>query len=209
MSAALYAGSIATFPRGSNWKPSPMRILRSCGYPGCEAADGEQGSAAGLYALLVPHAHLLGVYADSLGEAAPAEAAGLLETFDALTASTPQPRAIVSRPHGAGTAMRRTASTRRMICWSPRTGWTLGRGTRAHSAPSHISKTVLSTVHLGPPKRTRTIYWLTGKQTAPERSSSERDKMGQNDLCRRILATRYARPCRAPGSMIRSPGRRT
>ena len=47
----------------------------------------------------------------------------------------------------------------------------------------------------------------------PEGSADQRplgcDKMGQNVLCRRILATRYTRPCRAPVSMIRSLGRRT
>ena len=30
------------------------------------------------------------------------------------------------------------------------------RGANDHRAPNHISKTVLSTVHFGPPKRTRT-----------------------------------------------------
>ena len=31
-----------------------------------------------------------------------------------------------------------------------------GRGAKDHRAPSHISKTVLSTVHLGPPEKNRT-----------------------------------------------------
>ena len=40
----------------------------------------------------------------------------------------------------------------------------VGRGTKAHSPPSHISKTVLASVHVGPPTCTvdRTIFelWL-------------------------------------------------
>lgn len=53
------------------------------GHPGCEAEDGVQHSSAGLDAL-APSAQLLGVHAEILGEAAPAEAADLLEAFEAL-----------------------------------------------------------------------------------------------------------------------------
>ena len=45
---------------------------------------GGHGSPGRLDALLAPPAQLLGVHAEGLGHAAPAEAAGLLEAFEAL-----------------------------------------------------------------------------------------------------------------------------
>ena len=41
----------------------------------------------------------------------------------------------------------------------------MGRVLRAQRSPSHISKTVLSTVHFGPPKKTRTLVAAGAVQT--------------------------------------------
>ena len=55
------------------------------GYPEAKRAMESMAPPQGSTPLPAPHAQLLGVHAEGLGEAAPGEAAGLLQAFEALT----------------------------------------------------------------------------------------------------------------------------
>ena len=79
------AFGLATLLEEGHLEPLAQEDLHASGDAGGEAGYGEHGSPAGLDALPAPHAQLLGVHAESLGEAAPGEAAGLLQAFEALT----------------------------------------------------------------------------------------------------------------------------
>ena len=91
------AGRAGQFLKKVNWNGSPMKISRPPGIVGSERVKGVQRSPGRLGAL-APPVHLPVVDADLAGEAAPGEAGGLLEPYEAAGGS---PSAAGGRRSGA------------------------------------------------------------------------------------------------------------